>query len=203
MNGYGDAIVKMRRLGSGSLEGSTVGFGCMGLDFRYDTEGTKAEGITLIRQAVDRGVTFFDTAEMYGHSANEEMVGKALRPVREKVATVAKFGFDIVDGRSLGFNSRPGHIREVADASLKRLRIDVIDPFYQHRVDPSVPIEEAQKPWIVPIPGTTKLHRMEENLAAADVDLNGGDLFEISHALVDLDIEGERCPAHLLASTRC
>lgn len=327
--------MKLRYLGNGNLEVSSIGFGCMGLDFGYATKLSKSEGVTLIRQAADRGVTFFDTAEMYGPFTNEEMVGEALRPVRDRVVIATKFGFDIVDGKSQGFNSRPEHIREVADASLKRLGIDVIDLFYQHRVDPNVPIEDvagavkdliaagkvrhfglsepgaetvgrahqvqpvaalqneyslwsrgvetngiletceklgiglvcysplgkgfltgamnrdtklgegdfrsilprftpqametnqalvdllkrialeigatpaqialawllAQKPWIVPIPGTTKLHRLEENMASADLELDDGDLFEISHALADIDIEGERYPAHLLATT--
>lgn len=327
--------MKLRYLGNGNLEVSSIGFGCMGLDFGYATKVSKSEGVTLIRQAADRGVTFFDTAEMYGPFTNEEMVGEALRLVRDRVVIATKFGFDIVDGKSQGFNSRPEHIREVADASLKRLGIDVIDLFYQHRVDPNVPIEDvagavkdliaagkvrhfglsepgaetvrrahqvqpvaalqneyslwsrgvetngilktceelgiglvcysplgkgfltgamnrdtklgegdfrsllprftpqametnqalvdllkriaaergatpaqialawllAQKPWIVPIPGTTKLHRLEENIASADLELDDGDLFEISHALADIDIEGERYPAHLLATT--
>jgi aryl-alcohol dehydrogenase-like predicted oxidoreductase len=324
-----------RQLGKSGLEVSALGFGCMGLDFGYATKVSKADGVTLIRQAAERGVTFFDTAEMYGPFTNEEMVGEALRPVRDQVVIATKFGFNIFDGQSKGFNSRPEHIKEVADASLKRLGIDVIDLFYQHRVDPDVPIEDvagavkdliaagkvrhfglsepgaetvrrahavqpvtalqneyslwtrgvetngilatcerlgiglvcysplgkgfltgamskdtklgdgdfrvglprftpeamaknqalvdlltriaddkqatpaqvalawllAQNPWIVPIPGTTKLHRLEENLGAADLDLNDGDLFEIGQALADIDIEGERYPAHLLATT--
>ncbi|PIB94664.1 aldo/keto reductase [Caulobacter sp. FWC2] len=324
-----------RQLGASGLEVSALGFGCMGLDFGYATKVSKEEGVTLIRQAADRGVTFFDTAEMYGPFTNEVMVGEALRPIRDQVVIATKFGFDIVEGQSRGFNSRPEHIKAVADASLQRLGIEAIDLFYQHRVDPDVPIEDvagavkdliaagkvrhfglsepgaatvrrahavqpvaalqneyslwsrgvetngilaaceelgiglvcysplgkgfltgamskdtklgegdfrnnlprftpqamaknqalvdllksigaqksatpaqvalawllAQKPWIVPIPGTTKLHRLEENLAAADLELNDGDLFEIAQALADLDIEGERYPAHLLATT--
>ncbi|TCM46502.1 aryl-alcohol dehydrogenase-like predicted oxidoreductase [Rhizobium sp. PP-F2F-G48] len=327
--------MKLRYLGNDNLEVSNVGFGCMGLNFGYATKVTKAEGITLIREAADRGVNFFDTAEIYGPFTNEEMVGEALSPIRDRVVIATKFGFDIVDGKSQGLNSRPEHIREVADASLKRLGTDVIDLFYQHRVDPNVPIEDvagavkdliaagkvrhfglsepgaetvrrahkvqpvaalqneyslwsrgvetngileaceelgiglvcysplgkgfltgamnrdtklgegdfrsilprftpqametnqalvdllkriaaekgatpaqvalawllAQKPWVVPIPGTTKLHRLEENIASVNLDLDDGDLFEISHALADIDIEGERYPAHLLATT--
>ncbi|PYE29989.1 aryl-alcohol dehydrogenase-like predicted oxidoreductase [Rhizobium sp. PP-F2F-G38] len=327
--------MKLRYLGNDNLEVSNVGFGCMGLNFGYATKVTKAEGITLIREAADRGVNFFDTAEIYGPFTNEEMVGEALSPIRDRVVIATKFGFDIVDGKSQGLNSRPEHIREVADASLKRLGTDVIDLFYQHRVDPNVPIEDvagavkdliaagkvrhfglsepgaetvrrahkvqpvaalqneyslwsrgvetngiletceelgiglvcysplgkgfltgvmnrdtklgegdfrsilprftpqametnqalvdllkriaaekgatpaqvalawllAQKPWVVPIPGTTKLHRLEENIASVNLDLDDGDLFEISHALADMDIEGERYPAHLLATT--
>ncbi|TCL88154.1 aryl-alcohol dehydrogenase-like predicted oxidoreductase [Rhizobium sp. PP-WC-2G-219] len=327
--------MKLRYLGNDNLEVSNVGFGCMGLNFGYATKVTKAEGITLIREAADRGVIFFDTAEIYGPFTNEEMVGEALSPIRDRVVIATKFGFDIVDGKSQGLNSRPEHIREVADASLKRLGTDVIDLFYQHRVDPNVPIEDvagavkdliaagkvrhfglsepgaetvrrahkvqpvaalqneyslwsrgvetngiletceelgiglvcysplgkgfltgvmnrdtklgegdfrsilprftpqametnqalvdllkriaaekgatpaqvalawllAQKPWVVPIPGTTKLHRLEENIASVNLDLDDGDLFEISHALADMDIEGERYPAHLLATT--
>ncbi|TCQ15917.1 aldo/keto reductase [Rhizobium sp. PP-CC-3G-465] len=327
--------MKLRYLGNDNLEVSNVGFGCMGLNFGYATKVTKAEGITLIREAADRGVNFFDTAEIYGPFTNEEMVGEALSPIRDRVVIATKFGFDIVDGKSQGLNSRPEHIREVADASLKRLGTDVIDLFYQHRVDPNVPIEDVagavkdliaagkvrhfglsepgaetvrrahkvqpvaalqneyslwsrgvetngiletceelgiglvcysplgkgfltgvmnrdtklgegdfrsilprftpqametnqalvdllkriaaekgatpaqvalawlltQKPWVVPIPGTTKLHRLEENIASVNLDLDDGDLFEISHALADMDIEGERYPAHLLATT--
>jgi len=326
--------MQKRKLGNG-LEVSGLGFGCMGLDFGYATKVSKAEGVTLIRQAAERGVTFFDTAEVYGPFTNEEMVGEALRPVRERVVVATKFGFDIADGKVSGMNSRPEHIREVCDASLKRLGIDVIDLFYQHRVDPNVPIEDvagavkdliaagkvrhfglsepgaatvrrahavqpvtalqneyslwtrgpetngilaaceelgiglvaysplgkgfltgamgrdtqlgegdframlprftpeamavnqalvdllkaigakkgatpaqvalawllAQKPWIVPIPGTTKLHRLEENLAAGDVALSAEDLAEIEQAAAAITVEGERYPPHLMATT--
>ena len=135
--------MKKRTLGTGGLEVSALGYGCMGLDFAYGHKLSKPEGITLIRQAVDRGVTFFDTAEIYGPFTNEEMVGEALRLVRDQVVIATKFGFDIVDGKQAGTNSRPEHIKAVADASLKRLGIEQIDLFYQHRVDPDVPIEEV------------------------------------------------------------
>jgi aryl-alcohol dehydrogenase-like predicted oxidoreductase len=327
--------MKTRKLGAGGPEVSAIGFGCMGLNFGYAPRLTKEEAVTLIRQAVDRGVTFFDTAEVYGPFTNEEIVGEALRPVRDRVVIATKFGFNIVDGKQTGFNSRPEHIEQVADESLKRLGIDVIDLFYQHRVDPEVPIEDvagavrklieagkvrhfglsepgaatlcrahavqpvaalqneyslwtrgpesngileacaelgialvpysplgkgfltgamnrnspigeddfrkllprftpeameknqalvellrrvarekeatpaqialawllAQRPWIVPIPGTTKLHRLEENIAAAEVELTPTDLATIAEALAAINIEGERYPAHLLAAT--
>ena len=327
--------MKTRILGKNGLEVSALGYGCMGLDFGYANKLSKAEGVMLIRQAADRGVTFFDTAEVYGPFTNEEMVGEALRPVREQVVIATKFGFDIADGRQSGMNSRPEHIKAVADASLKRLGIEVIDLFYQHRVDPNVPIEEvagavkdliaqgkvrhfglseagaqtvrrahavqpitalqneyslwtrgvesngileaceelgiglvpysplgkgfltgamskdtklgegdfrsilprftaeameknqalvdllkhiadqkgatpaqialawllASKPWIVPIPGTTKLHRLEENLGAVNVELTAADFAGIESAAAAIQIEGERYPAHLMATT--
>src|SRR3954471_1013319 len=329
--------MKKRVLGQSGLEVSAIGFGCMGLNFGYATSVSKEEGIRLIRAAVERGVTFFDTAEVYGPFTNEEMVGEALGPVRDRVVIATKFGFriDPETGKQTGMDSRPEHIREVADASLKRLGVKVIDLLYQHRVDPEVPIEDvagtvkelirdgkvmhfglsepgaqtvrrahavqpvtalqneyslwtrgpetngildaceelgigfvpysplgkgfltgamnkdtklgegdfrtilprftpqameknqglvdllmriageknatpaqialawllAQKPWIVPIPGTTKLHRLEENLVAADVELTPGDLAEIRAALAQIDIEGERYPPELLATT--
>lgn len=327
--------MEKRTLGRAGLEVSALGYGCMGLDFGYANKVSKQEGVTLIRQAVERGVTFFDTAEVYGPFTNEEMVGEALRPVRERVVIATKFGFDIVDGKQSGLNSRPEHIKQIADASLQRLGIDVIDLFYQHRVDPDVAIEEvagavkdliaagkvrhfglsepsaqtvrrahavqpvtalqneyslwtrgvesngilavceelgiglvpysplgkgfltgamskdtklgdgdfrallprftpeameknralvellqhiatekgatpaqialawllAQKPWIVPIPGTTKLHRLEENLGAATVVLTAGDLASIEEAAAAIQVEGERYPAHLMAMT--
>lgn len=327
--------MKTRKLGTNGLEVSAIGFGCMGLDFGYATKVSRADGVSLIRAAAERGVTFFDTAEIYGPFTNEEMVGEALRPIRDRVVIATKFGFDIVNGQSQGMNSRPEQIKKVADESLKRLGIDVIDLFYQHRVDPAVPIEDvagavkdliaagkvrhfglsepgaetvrrahavqpitalqneyslwtrgpetngilaaceelgiglvpysplgkgfltgamskdtqlgegdfrkllprftpeameknqaliellrriaeaknatpaqialawllAQKPWIVPIPGTTKLPRLEENIAAANVVLTPADLSAIAEALAAIDIEGERYPAHLMATT--
>lgn len=327
--------MKTRLLGQDALAVSALGYGCMGLDFGYANKLSKQEGVTLIRQAVERGVTFFDTAEVYGPYTNEEMVGEALRPFRDQVVIATKFGFDFVDGKQSGLNSRPAQIKAVADASLKRLGVDVIDLFYQHRVDPSVPIEDvagavkeliaegkvrhfglsepgaqtvrrahavqpitalqneyslwtrgvesngiletceelgiglvpysplgkgfltgamsrdtklgegdfrsilprftpeamaknealvdllkriasdkgatpaqialawllAQKPWIVPIPGTTKLHRLEENLGAAEVALTTADLAEIEQAAAAIAIEGERYPEQLLATT--
>lgn len=327
--------MQKRTLGKGGLEVSALGFGCMGLNFSYGHSLGKDEAIALIRKAVDLGVTFFDTAEVYGPFTNEEIVGEALRPVRDRVVIATKFGFNIVDGRMAGMNSRPEHIKAVADAVLKRLGIDAIDLFYQHRVDPDVPIEEvagavreliaagevrhfglsepgaqtvrrahavqpvtalqneyslwtrgpenngiletceelgiglvpysplgkgfltgtigrdtkldendfrkilprftpeaieknlalvdllkriaagrkatpaqialawllAQKPWIVPIPGTTKMNRLEENLGAVNVELTATDLAEIRTALGEIDIEGERYPEQLMATT--
>jgi aryl-alcohol dehydrogenase-like predicted oxidoreductase len=329
--------MQKRTLGHNGLEVSAIGLGCMGLNFGYGQAVSDQDGIALIRAAVERGVTFFDTAEIYGPFTNEQMVGAALAPVRDKVVIATKFGFDIdpETGKQSGTNSRPEHIRAVADASLKRLGIEVIDLFYQHRVDPAVPIEDvagaardliaqgkvrhfglsepgaqtirrahavqpitaiqneyslwtrgpetngvlqacedlgigfvpysplgkgfltgamskdtalaegdfrrilprftpeamqknqalvdllkriadtkaatpaqialawllAQKPWIVPIPGTTKLHRLEENIRAADVVLTADDLAEIERAAAAITVEGERYPAHLLATT--
>ncbi len=327
--------MKKRVLGTAGLEVSALGFGCMGLDFGYANKVSRPEGVRLIRQAVDLGVTFFDTAEVYGPFTNEEMVGEALKPVRDRVVIATKFGFDFVDGRQSGLNSRPEHIKEVAEASLKRLGVEVIDLFYQHRVDPSVPIEDvagavkdliaegkvkhfglsepgaktvrrahavqpvttlqneyslwtrgvetngiletcaelgiglvpysplgkgfltgamskdtrlgegdfrnilprftpeameknqalvdllkaiadekgatpaqialawllAQRPWIVPIPGTTKLHRLEENLASVDVELTPAELARIEKAAAEIEVEGERYPEHLLKTT--
>ena len=329
--------MQRRELGNSGLEVSAIGLGCMGLNFSYGHALSKAEGIALIRAAVERGVTFFDTAEIYGPYTNEEMVGAALAPVRDRVVIATKFGFKIDPGtgKQAGMDSRPEHIREAAEASLKRLGVEVIDLLYQHRVDPAVPIEDvagavrdlihegkvrhfglsepgaqtirranavqpvtaiqneyslwtrgpetngvlqacealgigfvpysplgkgfltgamskdtklaendfrrllprftpeamaanqalvgllkriagekratpaqialawllAQKPWIVPIPGTTKLHRLEENLGAADIALTADDLAEIERAAAEIKVEGERYPAQLLAIT--
>ena len=327
--------MKTRVLGRSGLEVSAIGFGCMGLNFGYGTGVTKEEGVALIRAAVERGETFFDTAEMYGPYTNEEMVGEALAPFRDRVVIATKFGFNIVDGKQAGLNSRPEQIKAVADASLKRLGIDQIDLFYQHRVDPAVPIEDvagavrdliaagkvkhfglseagaktvrrahavqpvtalqneyslwtrgpetngifaaceelgiglvaysplgkgfltgamgkattldtgdfrrllprftsdameanqtlvdllrriageksatpaqvalawilAQRTWIVPIPGTTKLARFEENITAADLVLTAADLTEIADAMSQIAVEGERYPPQLLATT--
>ena len=319
----------MQKRKLGKLEVSALGLGCMGLSFGYGPATEKHQAITLIRSAVERGVTFFDTAECYGPFTNEELVGEALSPFRENVAIATKFGFEDGDSHK-GLNSRPERIRAVADASLKRLRTDVIDLFYQHRVDPNVPIEDvagtvkelisegkvkhfglseagaesirrahavqpvtalqseyslwwrepereilptleelgigfvpfsplgkgfltgaitektafdstdfrnivprftpdarkanqalvdvlsgiaarknatsarialawlqAQKPWIVPIPGTTKLHRLEENIGAAEVELSTDDLRDINEAVSRITVEGARYPAHL------
>jgi aryl-alcohol dehydrogenase-like predicted oxidoreductase len=327
--------MQKRKLGKSNLEVSAIGFGCMGLDFGYANKVSRQEGVALIRAAHERGATFFDTAEVYGPFTNEQMVGEAVAPFRDQVVVATKFGFNFIDGKQSGLNSRPEHIREVCDASLKRLGVEVIDLFYQHRVDPSVPIEEvagavgdliragkvkhfglsepgeqtvrrahavqpvtalqneyslwtrgpetngilaaceelgigfvpysplgkgfltgamskdtklgeddfrkllprftpeameknqalidllkriadekkatpaqialawllAQKPWIVPIPGTTKLHRLEENLGAANVTLTARDLADIREALGRIDVEGERYPPELLATT--
>jgi aryl-alcohol dehydrogenase-like predicted oxidoreductase len=328
-------IMQKRVLGKSNLEVSAIGFGCMGLDFGYATKVSRQDGVALIRAAFERGATFFDTAEVYGPFINEQMVGEAVAPFRDKVVIATKFGFNIADGKQSGLNSRPEHIHEVCDASLKRLRVEVIDLFYQHRVDPNVPIEDvagavgeliragkvkhfglsepgpqtvrrahavqpvtalqneyslwtrgpesngilnlceelgigfvpysplgkgfltgamtkdtklgegdfrkllprftpaameknqalidllkriageknatpaqialawllAQKPWIVPIPGTTKLNRLEENLAATEVTLTARDLADIRQALSHIDVEGERYPPELLATT--
>ena len=323
--------MKKRELGKSGLEASAIGLGCMGMSFGYGPRKNKREMIALLRAAVERGVTFFDTAEIYGPFTNEELVGEALAPVRERVVIATKFGFKIGSkGEQAGLDSRPEHIKEVADASLKRLRTDVIDLFYQHRVDPDVPIEDvagavkelvqegkvkhfglsepgvqtirrahavqpvtavqneyslwwrkaeeevlpaleelgiglvpysplgrgfltgkmnenttfessdfrnrlprftpearkanqalvhllgdiakrkkatpaqvalawlhAQKSWIVPIPGTTKLHRLEENIGAASIELTLEDLREIEHAASKIDVQGARYPEHL------
>src|SRR5690349_23973516 len=137
--------MQKRKLGKGGLEVSAVGLGCMGMTGVYNAPRDRDEMISLLRSAVDRGITLFDTAEAYGPFANEELVGEALAPVRNQVVIATKFGFDIAsDGtRRGGTNSRPEHIKEVADAALRRLKTDAIDLFYQHRVDPAVPIEDV------------------------------------------------------------
>ena len=325
--------MQKRKLGN-QLEVSAIGLGCMGLSFGYGPAVDQEAGVALIRGAVERGVTFFDTAEVYGPFTNEKLVGEALAPFRKDVVIATKFGFDIdpQTGQQRGLNSRPAHIKEVADASLKRLGIETIDLFYQHRVDPDVPIEDvagavkdliregkvrhfglseaaaptirrahavqpvtalqseyslwwreperevlpvleelgiglvpysplgkgfltgaidantafdksdfrnivprfspearkanqavvdllgaiarekgvtpaqialawllAQKPWIVPIPGTTKLHRLEENTAAAAVELSTGDISDIDRAFAGVTVQGARYPKHLEA----
>jgi len=327
--------MQKRKLGTSNLEVSAIGLGCMGMSFGYGPPKDKKEMITLIRTAVERGVTFFDTAEVYGPFINEELVGEALAPLRDRVAIATKFGFDtsVDPTKARGgpvLNSRPDHIKTVADASLTRLRTEVIDLFYQHRVDPDVPIEDvagavkdliqegkvkhfglsepgvqtirrahaiqpltaiqseyslwwrrpeaellptlaelgiglvpysplgkgfltgkidentmfdksdfrnivprfapearqanqalvgllgkiaerkkataaqialawllAQKPWIVPIPGTTKLHRMEENIKAAEIELTSDDLREIDSAASKITVQGDRYPENL------
>src|SRR5436305_7849350 len=136
--------MKKRKLGKRNLEVSAIGLGCMGMSFGYGPAKDKQEMISLIRAAFEQGVTFFDTAEMYGPFTNEELAGEALAPMRERVVIATKFGFKIgPKGEQIGLDSRPEHIKEVAEASLKRLRTDVIDLFYQHRVDPNVPIEDV------------------------------------------------------------
>jgi len=324
--------MQKRKLGKSNLEVSAIGLGCMGMSFGYGPPVDKNEGISLIQAAVERGVTFFDTAEIYGPFTNEELVGEGLAPFRAKVAIATKFGFKIdpATGKQAGLDSRPAHIKEVAEASLKRLKTDAIDLFYQHRVDPNVPIEDvagavkaliqqgkvkhfglseagvqtirrahavqpvtalqseyslwwrepeaeviptleelgigfvpfsplgkgfltgkidenttfdssdfrnvvprftpearkanqalvdlirqiaerkkattaqialawllAQKPWIVPIPGTTKLHRLEENNGAVAVELSSGDLREIETAASKITPHGARYPEAL------
>src|SRR5947208_14157427 len=135
--------MQKRKLGKSNLEVSALGLGCMGMSFGYGPAQDEQEMISLIRSAVDLGVTFFDTAEVYGPFTNEELVGKALSPLREQVVIATKFGWHIEDGKQAGLDSRPEHIKEVAEASLQRLKTDVIDLFYQHRVDPDVPIEDV------------------------------------------------------------
>src|SRR3982751_4355302 len=135
--------METRKLGNSDLEVSALGFGCMGLSFGYGPAVEKQEGIKVIRAAVDRGVTFCDTAEVYGPFTNEELVGEALAPVRDRVVIATKFGFKLEGGKQAGLDSRPEHIREVVEASLRRLNTDRIDLLYQHRVDPNVPIEDV------------------------------------------------------------
>jgi aryl-alcohol dehydrogenase-like predicted oxidoreductase len=137
--------MQKRKLGNSNLEVSAIGLGCMGMSFGYGPPADKKEMISLIRTAVEKGVTFFDTAEVYGPFTNEELVGEALAPFRKQVVIATKFGFklDPVTGKQAGLDSRPAHIKEVAEASLKRLKTDVIDLFYQHRVDTEVPIEDV------------------------------------------------------------
>src|SRR5947199_1319290 len=135
--------MQKRKLGKGNLEVSALGLGCMGMSFGYGAAVDKQQGISVIRAAVERGVTFFDTAEVYGPFTNEELVGEALAPFRDQVAIATKFGFKIENGKQAGLDSRPEHIKEVAEKSLKRLKTDRIDLFYQHRVDADVPIEDV------------------------------------------------------------
>src|SRR6187399_3255350 len=135
--------MQKRKLGNSDLEVSALGLGCMGMSYGYGPPPNKQEMISVIRAAVDRGITFFDTAEVYGPFTNEQLVGEALAPVRDQVVIATKFGFRFENGKQAGLDSRPAHVKEVADASLKRLRTDRIDLFYQHRVDPDVPIEDV------------------------------------------------------------
>src|SRR5687768_15471113 len=135
--------MQKRMLGKSGLEVSALGFGCMGISSGYGPAASREDGIAIIRAAVDGGVTFFDTAEVYGPFTNEAVVGEALEPVRDQVVIATKFGFKLEGGKQAGLDSRPAHIREVADASLTRLKTDRIDLFYQHRVDPDVPIEDV------------------------------------------------------------
>ncbi|WP_431091231.1 aldo/keto reductase [Paenibacillus sp. 8b26] len=135
--------MQKRKLGNSGLEVSAIGLGCMGMSYGYGPASDKKEMISVIREAVERGVTFFDTAEVYGPYTNEELVGEALLPVRDQVVIATKFGFNIQDGKQSGMNSRPEHIKKVAEESLRRLKIEAVDLYYQHRVDPDVPIEEV------------------------------------------------------------
>lgn len=233
-----------RELGRSGLDVSAIGLGCMGLSFGLGPAVDRRAGIALIRGAVERGVTFFDTAQVYGPFTNEELVGEALAPFRDQVVIATKFGFGFdADGDSMGLDSRPETIRRATEGSLRRLGVEAIDLYYQHRVDPQVPIEEvagtvhelieegkvrhfglseagvqaivelvtrmaerkratpaqvalawllARKPWIVPIPGTTKLHRLEENLGGAEVNLTAEDLQEIEETAAGIQIQGAR-----------
>src|ERR1700748_2459025 len=135
--------MQKRKLGKSNLEVSALGLGCMGMSFSYGPPKDKQEMTALLHAAVERGITFFDPAEIYGPFTNEELVGEALAPFRKQVVIATKFGFKIVNGKQSGLDSRPAHIKEVAEASLKRLKTDVIDLLYQHRVDPEVPIEDV------------------------------------------------------------
>jgi aryl-alcohol dehydrogenase-like predicted oxidoreductase len=135
--------LEKRKLGSSGLEVSAIGLGCMGMSYAYGPASDKIEMISLIRSAVERGVTFFDTAEIYGPFTNEELVGEALAPYRDRVVIATKFGFNIKDGKEAGLDSSPEHIKQAVEGSLKRLKIETIDLLYQHRVDPNVPIEEV------------------------------------------------------------
>src|SRR5207245_428857 len=172
--------MQKRTLGKSKLEVSSLGLGCMGLSFGYGPAVDKQEGISLIRAAVERGVTFFDTAEVYGPFANEELVGEALSPFRQQVVIATKFGFklDPATGKQVGLDSRPEHIKQVADASLQRLKTGVIDLFYQHRVDPNVPIED--------VAGAVK------NLGALEVQFTTAELLEIDRATSKMQVHGAR-----------
>jgi len=172
--------MEKRRLGKSNLEVSALGLGCMGMSANYGPPPDRQEMIALIRAAVDRGVTFFDTAESYGPFTNEELVGDALAPVRDKVVIATKFGHDLdpVTGQRRGRNSRPEHIKQVADASLKRLKTGVIDLFYQHRGDPNVPIED--------VAGAVK------NLGALEVQFTTAELLEIDRATSKMQVHGAR-----------
>jgi len=239
--------MQKRNLGNSGLEVSAIGYGAMGLSHGYGPATDKQQAIALLRAAVERGVTFFDTAQIYG-AENEELVGEALAPFRNQVVIATKFGFELgrADKQQV-LNSRPEHIRQVTEGSLQRLRVESIDLYYQHRVDPDVPIEDvagtvkdliqegkvmpaenrkanqavvdllariaeekratpaqialawllAQKPWIVPIPGTTKLHRLAENIGAAAVELTTDDLRRIEDAVAGITVHGARYPEHL------
>jgi aryl-alcohol dehydrogenase-like predicted oxidoreductase len=175
--------MQKRKLGKSNLEVSALGLGCMGMGMNYGPPEDQKEMVALIHSAVDRGVTFFDTAEMYGPFTNEELVGEALQPFREQVVIATKFGFGIdpQTRQCHGLNSRPEHIKQVAEASLKRLRTNYIDLLYQHRVDPNVPI-----------PGTRKSHRLDENLGSANVELSLEDLREIDQASREIEAQGGR-----------
>ena len=167
--------MEVRKLGNSNLEVSALGFGCMGLSFGYGPAVEKQQGINVIRRAVDLGVTFFDTAEVYGPYINEELVGEALSSVRDQVIIATKFGFAFKDGKQAGLDSRPEHIRQVVEASLKRLNTDRIDLLYQHRVDPSVPIED--------VAGTVKILVEEGKVKHFGLSEAGVDVIRRAHAV--------------------
>src|ERR671912_250622 len=221
-------MMKTRTLGSSGLSVSALGLGCMGMSWSYHPIPDRRAMIALLRAAVERGVTFFDTAEVYGPYANEELVGEALAPVRSQVVIATKFGWKPAPGdasRWSSLDSHPAHIKRVVEGSLTRLRVDTID-LYDFRntvprfspenraanqgfVEVLQPLAErkgatpgqvalawllAQKPWIVPIPGTTKLHRLEENIGAVGVELTAQDLIDIEHAAAAISVHGARYP---------
>ena len=197
--------MQKRKLGKSNLEVSALGLGCMGMSFGYGPAGDTHEMISLMRSAVERGVTLFDTAEAYGPFANEELVGEALAPFRDRVVIATKFGFTFEPNGQRGLDSRPEHVKEVAEASLKRLKTDRIDLFYQHRVDPNVPIEDVagavkdliQEGKVRHFPGTTKPGRLEENIGAAAIELTADDLGDIESAASRITVQGARYPEQL------
>lgn len=203
--------MQKRKLGNSGLDVSALGLGCMGMSFGYGPAADKQEMVDLIRGAVEWGVTFFDTAEAYGPYTNEELVGEALAPLRGQVVIATKFGFDLSpqsDARGMNgapaLNSWPEHIRQVVEASLKRLRTDVIDLLGKIAKQKNATPAQialawllAQKPWIVPIPGTTKPHRLKENLGAAEIELTTADLREIEEAASKIAVQGARYPEKL------
>ena len=189
--------MKTRQLGLDGPQVSAIGLGCMGLSFGLGPAADKGYGISVIRNAFERGVTFFDTAEGYGPYTNEQLVGEALQPIRDQVVIATKFGFKIDEnGATVGLDSRPQHIRDVVEASLRRRRTDRIDLLYRHRVDPTVPIEG--------VAGTVKDLIAEGkvkhfNVPAADVELTPGDLSEIDAAFATLDVQGAPLSPELTA----
>jgi aryl-alcohol dehydrogenase-like predicted oxidoreductase len=186
-----------RTLGRSGLDVSAIGLGCMGMSWSYSPIPDRSAMLTLLRAAVDRGVTFFDTAEVYGPHANEELVGEALAPFRGKVVIATKFGWaPAAEGetRWSRLNSRPEHIRRVVEGSLTRLRVEAIDLYYQHRVDPDVPIEDVAGAVKDLIQQGKVKHFGEENVGAADVELTANDLAEIESAASQITIQGARYP---------
>jgi len=204
--------MQRRKLGKSNLEVSKVGFGCMGLNFAYGSGLEKQAAITLIRDAFESGVTFFDTAEAYGPFTNEELVGEALAPLRDQVVIATKFGFKDGDTQA-GMDSRPESIRAVADASLKRLKTDRLDLFYQHRVDPNVPIEDVAgtvkdliregkvKHFGLSEAGVQTIRRAHtvQPVAALQSEYSEADLRQIQQVLSQIKVQGDRYPANLAA----